>query len=51
MEKKLYISPISEMMDLRTMNASMQDQPLFGPASNPSQPFSTPAPKRDPKLW
>ena len=48
--KKQYISPKLETMDLRTMNA-MMDEPLFGPASNPNQPFSTPAPKRDPKLW
>ena len=45
MEKKLYISPISETMDLRTMNAMMDDTPLFGNASNPAQPYSL-APER-----
>ena len=34
MEKKVYISPKSEMMDLRAMNA-MMDDPMFGPASTP----------------
>ena len=40
--KKQYISPISEMMDLRTMNAMMDDTPLFGNASNPKDPFTAP---------
>ena len=47
MEKKLYISPISEVMNLHAMNA-MMDDPLFGPASNPSQPFGAPARWKDP---
>ena len=34
MEKKVYISPKSEMMDLRAMNA-MMDDPMLGPASKP----------------
>ena len=38
--KKQYISPKLEMMDLRTMNAMMDDTPLFGNASNPAQPYS-----------
>ena len=40
MEKKQYISPIFEVMDLRSMNAVM-DEPLFGPASVPSDKFNT----------
>ena len=41
MKKKVYISPISETMNLRAMQA-MMDEPLFGPASNPSEPFTAP---------
>ena len=44
MEKKQYIIPSMEIMDLRTMHA-MMDEPLFGPASTPKNPFSG-APKR-----
>ena len=44
MKKKVYISPISETMNLQAMQA-MMDEPLFGPASVPSQPFGG-APKR-----
>ena len=46
MEKKVYISPNSEILNLRAMNA-MMDDPLFGPASTPPQPF-TGAPERKP---
>ena len=46
MEKKEYISPNSEILNLRAMNA-MMDEPLFGPASNPTEPF-TGAPERKP---
>lgn len=45
MEKKVYISPNSEILNLRAMNA-MMDDPLFGPASTPSNPFG--APERKP---
>ena len=45
MKKKVYISPNSEILNLRAMNA-MMDDPLFGPASNPSEPFA--APERKP---
>ena len=41
MEKKIYISPVSESMNLHTMQA-MMDSPMFGPASVPK----TLAPKR-----
>jgi len=34
MKKKVYISPKSEMMDLRAMNA-MMDDPLFSKISTP----------------
>lgn len=44
MKKKAYISPISEIMNLRAMQA-MMDEPLFGPASTPKNPF-TGAPRR-----
>ena len=44
--KKQYISPKLEMMDLRTMNAMMDDTPLFGNASNPAQPFTAPERKK-----
>ena len=43
MEKKEYISPLSEIMNLRAMQAMMDETPLFGPASNPKQPFAAPA--------
>jgi len=41
MEKKIYISPVSESMNLHAMQA-MMDSPMFGPASVPK----TLAPKR-----
>ena len=44
MKRKQYIIPLMEIMDLRTMQA-MMDDPLFGPASTPKNPFSG-APKR-----
>lgn len=34
MKKKMYMTPVSEIMNLRTMNAVMDD-PIFGPASMP----------------
>lgn len=43
--KKQYISPKLETMDLRTMNA-MMDEPLFGPASNPKDPYTAPERKK-----
>ncbi len=47
MKKKIYISPISEIMNLRAMQA-MMDEPLFGPASVPK----VLAPKNDePKVF
>jgi len=50
MEKKLYISPNLEILNLRAMNA-MMDEPLFGPSSTPNDPFATTpsgAPERKP---
>jgi len=49
MNKKVYISPISETMNLRAMQA-MMDDPLFGPASTPHDPFSS-APKRKTEVF
>ena len=46
MEKKVYISPNSEILNLRAMNAMMDDQPLFGPASNPAHPLTAPERKK-----
>ena len=46
MKKKVYISPISETMNLRAMQA-MMDDPLFGPASTPHDPFSAPERKTE----
>ena len=43
-KKKQYLSPISEIMNLRAMQA-MMDSPLFGPASTPKNPFSAPKKK------
>lgn len=43
MKKKVYISPISETMNLRAMQAMMDETPLFGPASYAKQPFAAPA--------
>ena len=39
MKKKQYISPKSEVMNLRAMHAMMDETPLFGVASRPNQPF------------
>ena len=44
MEKKIYISPVSESMNLHAMQA-MMDSPLLGPASTPKNPFSAPKKK------
>ena len=45
MKKKVYISPNLEILNLRAMNA-MMDDPLFGPASNPAKPFGAPERKK-----
>lgn len=45
MKKKQYISPVSEITDLRVMNA-MMDGPLFGPASMPTDQFKDNVPQR-----
>ena len=42
MKKKQYISPLSEVTHLST-DVIME---AFGPASMPTDPFSSPAPKR-----
>ena len=41
MNKKEYMIPVSEVLDLRAMSA-MMDGPLFGPASMPKGPFTAP---------
>ncbi len=38
MKKKVYISPITEILNLCTMNAVMEDHPIFGPGSTPKTP-------------
>lgn len=45
MKKKEYMIPVSEVLDLRAMSAMMDDSPMIGPASVPSNPFNG-APRR-----